>query len=739
MKRALFTLIALVKAVSCISQINDTLPSLNLDFEAVEKGMPIGWGQFGDPGYRLTLDSATIKSGNYAASIEFVDGNTGFSAWSLAIPGSYPGKKITLSGYIKTESVTDGYAGLWMRIDPNIAFDNMQQRGITGTTEWTKYEVTLTMNPEKTEQVVLGALLVGKGKLWLDSLAVSIDGQNIDTLKPIEIKKLPAQLDNEFDKGSGITIPELGDTQIRDLKLLGQVWGFLKYYHPSIAKGDFNWDYELFRVIPSIVNATDAHGRDSTLSAWIHRLGSFETIPQQLPDAPVKIEPDLGWITGSGFSDTLTNQLLRVKDAVRTDDHFYIGMHPGVGNPDFKNENPYPAMRAEDDGMRLLALFRYWNMIQYFFPYKNLIEEDWKVVLEEAIPEFVKTREVTAYVVGLLKVVARIHDTHANIWGVPMLNTYFGEKYAPVELTFVEEQAMVSGYLHPEWGRETGLEVGDVIATVNGQTVAAFVGERLKYTPASNYPTQLRDMAGTLLRSNDSTINIEFSREGQLHHATLKTFETSQLTFANKYRVSDTSFRMIADDIAYINNGSLNANDIPQFWDKIQQSKGLIIDIRNYPSHFPIYVFSSYLLPKPTPFVIFSIGSVVQPGLFTLGPPISVGTEGGNQYDGKVVILINEISQSSAEFHAMAYRTHPNATVIGSTTAAADGNTSHIVLPGGIPTGISGIGVYYPDGSETQRVGIVPDIEIKPTIKGLKAGRDEVLEKAIELIKNDTK
>ncbi|WP_206367765.1 hypothetical protein [Sphingobacterium chungjuense] len=49
---------------------------------------------------------------------------------------------------------------------------------------------------------------------------------------------------------------------------------------------------------------------------------------------------------------------------------------------------------------------------------------------------------------------------------------------------------------------------------------------------------------------------------------------------------------------------------------------------------------------------------------------------------------------------------------------------------------ISGIGVYYPDGTETQRVGVAPDIEVKPTIDGIKAGRDELLEKAIELIKN---
>ena len=66
------------------------------------------------------------------------------------------------------------------------------------------------------------------------------------------------------------------------------------------------------------------------------------------------------------------------------------------------------------------------------------------------------------------------------------------------------------------------------------------------------------------------------------------------------------------------------------------------------------------------------------------------------------------------------FRAAPNATVIGSTTAGADGNVSEIYLPGGIYTMISGIGIYYPDGGETQRIGIVPDIEIHPTIEGIK-------------------
>ena len=82
----------------------------------------------------------------------------------------------------------------------------------------------------------------------------------------------------------------------------------------------------------------------------------------------------------------------------------------------------------------------------------------------------------------------------------------------------------------------------------------------------------------------------------------------------------------------------------------------------------------------------------------------------------------------------MALRAVPGAKVVGSTTAGADGNVSTIILPGNRSTGISGLGVYYPDGRETQRIGIVPDVVVTPTIEGVREGRDEVLERAVQLI-----
>ncbi|MBK9737841.1 MAG: hypothetical protein IPO92_24055 [Saprospiraceae bacterium] len=392
-------------------------------------------------------------------------------------------------------------------------------------------------------------------------------------------------------------------------------------------------------------------------------------------------------------------------------------------------------MKYPDAGFRLLTLYRYWNIIQYYFPYKNLIEEDWKNVLEEFIPKFIEAKDDTEYMLTVLELIGRVHDTHANIWGGnPVLNNHFGFRYTTIELSFIESKPVVTGFYNEKLGKETELEIGDIISVVNNRPVEEIVNERLKYFPASNYPTKLRDISSNLLRTNDSIINIEFIRGDKRETKNLKTFSSKEINIYSKYQVTDTCFKLINKDIAYINNGSLKREYLPKIWEEIENTKGLIIDIRNYPSDFPIYDLSSYLMPQSTPFVKFTNGSIESPGLFTFTKTLNAGKENKSYFKGKVVILINEISQSSAEFHTMAYRVNPNSTVIGSTTAGADGNVSQFYLPGGISTMISGIGVYYPDGKETQRIGIVPNIELKPTIQGITKGQDELINKAIEII-----
>jgi hypothetical protein len=212
----------------------------NLDFEKVEKGLPANWTTFGSAEYVFSVDSEVMKSGKYAATLAY-DGNNDkeYKALSYSIPATYEGQRVKLTGYVKTQNVT-GSAGLWMRIDPGaLSFDNMQNRAIKGTTDWKRYEITLDLHASAAKEIVVGALLVGKGKIWVDDLQVTIDGKTLANA-PARAP-LPAELDKEFDKGSKVDSISLDKQKINNLETLGLVWGFLKYYHPNIAKGNYNW------------------------------------------------------------------------------------------------------------------------------------------------------------------------------------------------------------------------------------------------------------------------------------------------------------------------------------------------------------------------------------------------------------------------------------------------------------------------------------------------------------------
>jgi hypothetical protein len=78
--------------------------SVNLDFEDIKNGLPgnrsIGHQQ---SGYSVALDSVNVKSGKYAIAIEFTENTIDYHAFTFRLPHNYDGKKITLSGYIKTE------------------------------------------------------------------------------------------------------------------------------------------------------------------------------------------------------------------------------------------------------------------------------------------------------------------------------------------------------------------------------------------------------------------------------------------------------------------------------------------------------------------------------------------------------------------------------------------------------------------------------------------------------------
>lgn len=576
------------------------------------------------------------------------------------------------------------------------------------------------------QRSVLTKWLVTACAVILSSASGCTEAQEVSAPPP------PPLVDREFEQGSRIDAGELSPPQVANLATLAKVWGFAKYHHPAVAAGTKHWDFELFRITPLVLAAPDRERAAAAMVSWLDSLGTIPACrPCATPPSGAQLPADNAWIEdvatlGPALSDRLTS-IYRNRPASQR----YVAFVPGVGNPDFTAENRYATLVSPDAGYRLLALFRFWNIITYWFPYRDVMNEDWNAVLAEFIPVMMRPLSGDAYRLALIRLIARVHDTHANIWSDLRVQPPTGTSEAPLILRFVENRLVVTGYTHATLGPETGLKVGDEIQSIDGVSVGALVDSLRPYYPASNEPTRLRDMARNLTRGTGPVMITGVGAAGAFTYSVnrqpIGTLDRSRAFVRD---LPGPTFRMLTDSVAYLKLSSVVAANAASYIEQSQRARVLVIDIRNYPSEFVVFALGGLLVGSPSPFARFTAGDASNPGAFLWSATVSHAPR-SPRFTGTVVILVDESSQSQAEYTAMAFRVAPGAIVVGSTTAGADGNVSRIPLPGNVEGMISGIGVFYPDGTPTQRIGIVPDLVVRPTVAGIRAGRDEVLEAGV--------
>ncbi|MFI1744322.1 S41 family peptidase [Thalassobellus sediminis] len=727
--------ILIILSIFCFSCSSQTEKKFNLDFETYNSTykFPKDWFQWGD--YNLSADTIYAHSGKFSGKIKSTKKGGSFGSIAYKIPANYKGKSLQLEGYMKIKNVENGFGGLLLRVDGNrkvLAFDNMKNQKINGTKDWQKYSITLSY-PENAENIYVAGIITGTGEAWFDDFVLTVDGNDVQTLKEIEKPIYKANLDKEFDLGSKIDFPKLNEELTNNLELLGKIWGFLKYNHPEICKGNYNWDYELFRMLPKYLKTKSNLERDQILLQWISKYGKIDQcLDCKATSSDAFLKPDLSWFNEYELNSELKNKLKYIYQNRFQGKQFYIE-RGSVGNPIFLNENGYYDMSYDDDGFKLLALYRYWNMINYFYPNKYLTDKNWNDVLKEYIPKFINSKNKLEYELACIELIGEINDTHGFIVGFTLVNKIRGQFYPPFNLEFIKDKLVVSDYYNPELKDISKLTVGDIITHINNKPVQTIVDSISPFYPASNKAVKLRDISRDILRSNKKEIGIDYISNNQEHKHSLLLYKKEDLNMRWYNFTEGKCYKMLDGNIGYVTLKTITAADVPMIKDTFKNTKGIIIDIRNYPSTFVPFLLGPYFVSSSTPFVKFTNFNLDNSGEFNFTEALEI-PKGEETYKGKLVLLVNEITQSQGEYTSMAFRAGDNTTIVGSTTAGADGNVSSIYLPGGLSTNISGIGVYYPDGTETQRVGIIPDVEIKPTIEGLKKGRDELLEKAIEII-----
>ena len=483
-----------------------------LGFEAEDGAvLPVGWSSSSTG---IAADNKTVHSGQWSARLERgPDSADNFSTMWVTLPMDFNGQTIELRGYLKIKDVSD-FGGLWMRENQDetaVAYANMQSKHLQGSKEWAEYSITLPVNPDAT-LLTIGVHLWGTGTLWADDLQLLVDGKAI-ALAPAKV--LPAwSRDHEFDNGSRIAPDSLSPVQTENLVTLGRVWGFLKYHHPLVTSGQRRWDYELFRILPGILSAKTRDEANLALAHWIDGLGAVAECSQcaSLDTAAISLKPDLSWIEDREALGTELSQRLRSISANRIENQqYYVSLAKQIGNPVFDHEGSYGTIHLPDAGFQLLALYRFWNIIQYWYPYREMAGENWPKVLSEFVPKVALAKDKDAFQLAMMELVARSHDTHANLWSSLSVRPPVGDCMLPVNIRFIENEAVVTGFAQKS-AEEPGLKIGDILLELDGRPAEHPVPTWTPLYADSNEPARLRDMAMFWTRGKCGSTTVKVRR-----------------------------------------------------------------------------------------------------------------------------------------------------------------------------------------------------------------------------------
>ena len=533
------------------------------------------------------------------------------------------------------------------------------------------------------------------------------------------------------------------EAQVENLAKLCKVWGYVKYTHPVFLLGEKDWDEELLKLIPAVSEA-DSDEVNGILHEWVDSLGEVDygtlnRVPlwAAAKEEEISVQADTSWISADYLGEELTQQLSQLGPVPNIDRSKAPVQFNQEGAPGFQREKTDPNCSYQKEEERLLGLFRVWNVIEYYFPYIYVMDESWHDLLDEFIPKIVEANDRQGFELVLLEMTAHLHDLHTGIVIQNTLQDFWGEYLAPVNLIRTKEGEWIVSKVFGN----CPLQVGDVILGLDGTEVKKIEKNREKYLSVPNEKKLYQGMALYLLRSKSNTMDITILRNEKEETYTV----TGTKQYTNLSWKEEKSHEILEKNIGVINPSSIPEGDtgsvVSQIMNDLCNTDGLIIDLRQYPSDPNMHMFlSMYLQKKGTVYSVMTIPSQSVPGTFINRKISSIGVAtGAFYYEKPVVLLMDERSMSSSEFSIMHLRTGDHVVVIGSSSAGVDGNVTELPLPNGNHLRFTSFGVYTPEMGQTQRVGLAPDIEVYPTIEGIKQGRDELMEAAVDYILSQNK
>jgi C-terminal processing protease CtpA/Prc len=365
--------------------------------------------------------------------------------------------------------------------------------------------------------------------------------------------------------------------------------------------------------------------------------------------------------------------------------------------------------------------------MQHFYPYFDVVETDWLAQLEIALRSAAQDADEEAFYPTFQRLGAALCDGHC--WtggpGRPI------EMHPALFLTWAEEKLCVAH------SKVSGISLGDALIEIDGIPVDQAVKQCLAlWSVPSPQGAELKSALNVLAGPPQSEVHLvvePYNAPGTRKEVKTKRDLGSPFSLVPKRERK----KELASGVLYLDLDQWTQEELDAEWAALGKARGLVFEFRNYPMKIEPFKFFGCFSDKPVTSAKFLTPSITRPDHSGMVYPDNGGWRipaQASRLSNPCAFLIDANSISYAESCMSIVEHHRLAEIVGTPTMGTNGNMVHAKLPCGFVMSFTAMKVLKQDGTPHHGIGIRPTVQAKPTQKGLAEGRDEVIEKALEVL-----
>jgi len=551
-----------------------------------------------------------------------------------------------------------------------------------------------------------------------------------------------------FVFSSLITFSQTKVPESQKIERLIQIWGLLKYHHPEISKGKLNWNQEFITLYDKIEKIETNEQLNQELLSWITGFESESTkklYKKKVYDQQKLFTKnyDYSWIETSNFNPIVTSKLHQIRENSNYGD-FYASIDKLNNFINFKNDKGFDSFNYRIKSHRILFLASFWNVMKYWNVNIYLTDEPWSEVLKNLQLDFINADTEEKFEFAKMKLFSKLNDSHSDYFNDYIFKNVYN-RFASFGGKLVNDSLVVTTLHSKSLAGKDNIKLKDVIYEIESKSVKDYFYEKFKDFGSTSNLNNARNIYSYywLLSSNKDSMHVKFiSADKKIESKYVKLYEYETYKPEEKENISipkQETFYELNTDIGFINLGKISKKELKTAFDSFANKKGIIIDLRNYPTKVNEDDIAKYLYPKKKIFVKIlapskpSLGNYdMQAPLKFLKNPFAAGSKNRKYFKGKIVLMVNRSTGSRAEYFAMLIQQSPNCTAIGEQTFGAIMNRIEITLSDKTTIDFTGMGAFYPNDIGVQRNGIKIDYEVKESAKNYNP--NQYIEEAIKII-----